>query len=151
MTCGYFSVSASRNCFSPLPATQAPSVLTMSSDGNIAGISASSCSEYCTIPSTAAHCGRAADLEAVEARIDQRAEDLPRPVGAEVGEEQPVAVPRAGIVADHRRRHELVGLAARVGRRDRRRRRSRACSPSPRRIAATAAATRSQRLSRSMA
>ena len=58
MTCGYFSVSAMRNCASPCPATHDPSVLAMSCDGNTAGITRSSRSEYCTIPSTAAHRGR---------------------------------------------------------------------------------------------
>ena len=63
----------------------------MLSDGNIAGISASRWSEYWTMPSSAAHCGRA-DVEAVEGRIDERAEDLAGAVGAEVGEEEAVAV-----------------------------------------------------------
>ena len=120
MTCGYFSVSAMRNCFSPLPATQSPSVLTMSSDGNIAGISAFEPLGVLDHAEQRRPLRPADHLEAVELRVDQRAEDLPGAVGAEVGEEQPVAVGGALVVADHRRRDELVGLAAGVGGLDRR-------------------------------
>ena len=78
-------------------------------------------------------------LEAVELRVDQRPEDLPRPVGAEVGEEEPVAVGRA-----RGSRRSPSAARTRRSRRAHRRprsppRRSRACSPSACRIAATAA------------
>ena len=60
-----------------------------------------------------------APREAVEIRIEQRAEQLAHPVGAEVAGQQPVAAAHAGVAADHRRQHELVGFAARVGGGDR--------------------------------
>ena len=54
--------------------------------------------------------------EALEGRVEQGAQDLAHPVGAEVGAEEPRALARAGVVADHGGLHELVGLAALVGR-----------------------------------
>ena len=95
MTCGYFSVSARRNCFRPLPATQAPSVLTMSSDGNIAGISAFSASEYSTMPSSAAQFGRPTTSKPSKSGSTSAPRICAGAVGAEVGEEEAVAVGRA--------------------------------------------------------
>jgi hypothetical protein len=67
-------------------------------------------------------CGEArpvAALEIVEARGSTSArEDLARPVGAEVGEEEPVAVGHARIVPNDRGTDEFIGLAAVIGRGD---------------------------------
>ncbi len=53
--------------------------------------------------------------EAVEGRVEQRGQDLPRAVGAEIEAEQPVAVAQAGVAGQHRGGHELVRHVARVG------------------------------------
>ena len=47
-------------------------------------------------------------VEAVEPRIEQRRQDLARPVGAEIEHQEAVAVLHAGIAVDHGRQHELV-------------------------------------------
>ena len=103
------------------------------------------------MPSAAAKRTVRGAREPVERRVEQRQQDLARAVGAEIGQHDPVAVPHARIAADHGRHDELVGLAARVGRLHRRQRASCARSPSASTSARQASATRSQRLSRSMA
>ena len=109
-------------------ATHDPSVLRMSWDAKAAGISALRASEYSTIPSTAAHTGRRPGSKPENAGSSSAERICARPVGAKVGKEQPVTVPRSGVVADRRWHDELVGLAARIGSRDRL---GRACSPQP--------------------
>ena len=125
MTCGYFSVSATRNCFSPLPATQSPSVLTMSAEGNIAGISASSVSEYCTMPSAAAHFGRPTTSKPSNFGSTSASRICRARSARKLAKKSPSPSAAPAIVADHRRQHELVGLAPLVGRLDRRRGRRR--------------------------
>ncbi len=57
--------------------------------------------------------------EALEGGVDQRRENLPHAVGAEIRRHQPVAVRHASIGGDRGRLDELVALAACVGRLDR--------------------------------
>ena len=57
--------------------------------------------------------------EAGEIRIEHRAQNLPRAIGAEVEAQHAVAVPHAAIIADHRRQDELVELLFRISVRDR--------------------------------
>ncbi len=104
------------------------------------------------MPSFAAQSGRVPVSKASKSGRTSARRISPGPVRAEIHEKETIAVARAGIVTDHRRCHEFVGLAARVGRLDRRGGCRRALRPSSvqdrlhRRFA-----TRSQRLSRSMA
>src|SRR5690606_15672026 len=49
-----------------------------------------------------------------ETGIDEGATQLARAVGAEVGEDDGVAVFHRRAAGNHRRRHELVGFAARI-------------------------------------
>ena len=60
-----------------------------------------------------------APLERVERGVEKRGEQLAHAVGAEVAHQDPVAVLHAGVIADRGGQHELVGLAARIGRGDR--------------------------------
>ena len=55
------------------------------------------------MPSAAAKRTTPLAREAVEVGIEQRGQDLAHPVGAEIGHQQAVAVPHAGIAADHGR------------------------------------------------
>ena len=57
---------------------------------------------------------RARALEAVEVPIGERAQDLPGPVGAEVGHQEAVSVLHARVPVDHGGRNELVGCLAGV-------------------------------------
>ena len=63
---------------------------------------------------------RGSPRKIVEFGIDQGGENLAHAVGAEITRQQAVARRHAGIIADHRRQHEFIRLAASIGDVDRR-------------------------------
>ncbi len=71
------------------------------------------------MPSMAAQRGRVPVSKRGKAGVAEGREDLARAVGAEVEEEEPVAVLCAGVAGDDGGGDEFVGLAARIGGGDR--------------------------------
>ena len=67
------------------------------------------------MPAAAANRMIALAREAVEFRLQQRAEDLAHAVGAEVEAQDAVAILHALVVTDHGGDDELVGHVVRVG------------------------------------
>ena len=101
-----------RSCVLPASATTSPRMWSSWSGGN------NTSRKRREVVGIARHADRGGELddtlarEAVERGIEQRGEDFAHPVGAEIEAQDAVAVLHALVVADHRRRDELVGLVA---------------------------------------
>ena len=109
MTCGYFSVSAMRSWARPASATTSPEdVVELLRREQRAEIGRQ-------LVGVARHSRRGGEFdnaparETVEFRLQQRGEDLPHAVGAEVEAQDAVAVLHALVVTDDRGEDEFVG------------------------------------------